>query len=112
MILVYLNLIRSIPALLIYHAMNNKSALHKDLESIGQPATPMGLHCALYYNSCCFRNIFYARTNTLFPKLSKLSKLLWHSMTDLGIEVTDGFLGGAKGVSRTLYNYICKIYRE
>lgn len=96
MILVYLNFIRSIPALLIYHAMNNKFAIHKDLESIGQPATPMGLHCALYYNSCCFRNIFYARTNNFFPMLTKLSKLLWHPMLDCGIEVTDGFGGGMK----------------
>lgn len=94
MLLIYLSFFRSIPALLIYHQIVDKSEINEDIVRSGYSPTTIGLHIALYNNNCCFRNIFYARTNISFPLLTKLSKLFWHSTPDLGIEVTDGFGGG------------------
>lgn len=94
MILLYLNLFRSIPALLIYWKITDKTKVNKDIVKSGQSPTAMGLHLALYNDNTCFRNIFYSRVVNQFPLLTKISKFFWRPLSDLGIEVIDGFDGG------------------
>lgn len=94
--LCYLNLIRSIPAFLIYLKMQDKTKIDEDLKRINQPSTCMGLHRALYDKGNCFRNIFYARTMQEYPLLTKISKLLFPPMFGLGINVADGIAGGMR----------------
>ena len=96
MILCYLNLIRSIPAFLMYFKMQDKKSVNEDLKKINQPPNYIGLHRALYQKYNCFRNIFYARTVKEYPFQTKLSKVLWYPMKDCGIEVADGFGGGMR----------------
>lgn len=94
MILLYLNLFRSIPALLIYRKIADKSKLNKDIIKRGQSPTALGLHFALYNDDTCFRNVFYARVVHQFPLLTKASKFFWRPLPDLGIEVNDDLGGG------------------
>lgn len=96
MLLCYLNLIRSIPAFLMYFRMSDNGLINEDLKKINQPSTYLGLHRALYNKGNCFRNIFYARTVKDYPLLTKISKLLFPPMFGLGIDVVNGIGGGMR----------------
>lgn len=85
----YLNIFRSIPALIIYFKMQDTISVDEDLNKNGQPSTAIGLHRALFYNAGGFRNIFYARSVRKFPILTKISKFFWRPMFGLGIDVKD-----------------------
>lgn len=96
MLLCYLNLIRSIPAFLMYFKMQDKTPINEDLKKVNQPSTYLGLHRAMYYKGNCFRNIFYARTVKLYPLLTKISKLFFPLLFGLGIDVSDEIGGGMR----------------
>ena len=96
MILCYLNLIRSIPAFLMYFKTRDKTPINEDLRKVNQPSTYLGLHRAIYYKGNCFRNIFYSRTRRKYPLLTKISKFLFPPIFSLGIDVVEEIGGGMR----------------
>lgn len=94
MILSYLNIFRSIPAFLMYQRLPEKGAVDADLRKLGQSASFIGLHQAMFRNMNCFRNLFYYRTYRVFPLMTKVSKLFMRPLFGLEIDVADGIGGG------------------
>ena len=81
----YINLFRSIPALLMYRLLPCRDAVREDLLRNGGDGSWWNLHTALLKSST-MRKIFYYRTNRQAPWLTRLSKVLYRPFETMEID--------------------------
>ena len=100
-----INIVRSIPALLLFFKSSCHQEICDDLFRNGcKKASWWELHKTLM-NNCAFRSIFYYRTNKCAPFITKLSKLLLCPETTIGVdaEYIDGGMIIWHGFSTIVY---------
>lgn len=93
-ILVYINIIRCIPAYLLFRLIRDRNAIYKDLHRLGYSSSLLDFSGAMLRKTSCFRNLFYYRCQKVFPRLTRISKILLRPMFGLEIDVEGGIGDG------------------
>lgn len=81
----WINLYRSVFALLMYWRMRDKTAVHMDLKCRGRQETWWGVHTALL-DDPLFRRLYYYRTRGMHPILTALSKCMYRPFSTMEID--------------------------